>query len=274
MKRKRFLACIFLLSALSTVPAQADNYFTLGENDTLWVVPNKVGHFFDFPVRAHFDGRLDFWYVSFIVPSEFDYVSMAPCSGMVIPYVTATGDSALYYAQLTQNTIDGLAASSYIPIIGYWDYDGNGTFEPYGTVKWEAGDYSEMFEMVFLVASSFTGGTITLSGNVSSGPDDRGGTVPNYPPNTFSRTVTVKVGYRRGDVNGDGHVSMDDLTALVNYLVYNDGLDAYQLEAADMNGNGTVDMNDLTILINYLVYNQGLSLDELEEALYGGTQMS
>ena len=37
-----------------------------------------------------------------------------------------------------------------------------------------------------------------------------------------------------------------------------------------MNSDGTVNMDDLTALINYLVYNQGLSLDELDEVLNGG----
>ena len=80
------------------------------------------------------------------------------------------------------------------------------------------------------------------------------------------------MGYRRGDVNGDGRVSMDDVSALSNYLVTNTGLDAYQLEAADMNGNGVVNMDDLTILICYLVTGQSLSMDELEELLNGGAQ--
>lgn len=265
MIKKVLLTGLLLLSAL---PALADNYITVGENDTLWMKPSYLGHFFTFPVCAHFDARVDYWYVSFVVPPEFDFVSMTSCTGMVIPYVTATGDSAVYYAQLTQNIIDGIAASSYIPITGYWDYDGNGTFEPYGTVKWEAGDYSEMFEMVFLVASSFTGGTMTLTGNVGSGPDDRGGTVQNFPPNTFSCTVTVKVGYRRGDVNGDGSVSMDDLSALSNYLLTDTGLDQYQLEAADMNGNGTVDLDDMSLLINYLLTIDGIDMSQIESALH------
>lgn len=269
---KRILLAGFLL--LWALPALAGNYFTLGENDTLWVDPDDVGHFFHFPVRAHFEGRLDYWDVHFNVPSEFVDVSMASCSGMKVPYVTATGDTAVYSAQLTQNIMDGIAASSYIPIIGYWDYDGNGILEPYGTVKWEAGDYSEMFEMDFFVASGFTGGTITLTGNVSAGPDDRGGTVQSFPPSTFSRTVTVKVGYRRGDVNGDGRVSMDDLSTLASYLTGSVELDGYQMEAADIDGNGLVDMDDNSALINYLLTGGTLSQDELEQILGGGTQIS
>ena len=60
--------------------------------------------------------------------------------------------------------------------------------------------------------------------------------------------------YLRGDVDGDGHVGMDDLTALINYLVTGNttGID---LIGADVDDNGSIGMDDLTALINYLVYN-------------------
>lgn len=58
----------------------------------------------------------------------------------------------------------------------------------------------------------------------------------------------------RGDVDGDGVIGMDDLTALINYLVTNNatGLD---MEGADCCIDGNVNMDDLTELINYLVFN-------------------
>ena len=61
----------------------------------------------------------------------------------------------------------------------------------------------------------------------------------------------------RGDVNGDNNVNMDDLTALINYLVY--GSPINQMGAATCNNpddTDVVNMDDLTALINYLVYNQ------------------
>ena len=60
--------------------------------------------------------------------------------------------------------------------------------------------------------------------------------------------------YIRGDVNNDGVVGMDDLTALINYLVFNDA-SSINLNAADTNEDGVVGMDDLTTLINYLVFN-------------------
>lgn len=271
MMKKILLASLLLLAA---IPAMADNYFTLGENDTLWVDPKKVGRFFDFPVRAHFDGRLDYWQINFSMPNEFDYITMGARSGMTVPYVNAMGRDTTYNALLTHNTLDGLSASSQITILGYWDYNEDGIYEPYGTVKWEAGDYSEMFEMNIAIASGFTGGVITLTGEVNSGSDSRGGTVSTGTPVQFSRTITVKVGYHRGDVDGDGNVSMDDLVALNYYLLNGTGLDAYQLEAADLNGNGTVGMEDLAILISILLTNGTMNLDELDALFNGSPQES
>ena len=55
-----------------------------------------------------------------------------------------------------------------------------------------------------------------------------------------------------GDVDGDGVVGMDDLTALIDYLVYGTEIN---MQNADVDGDGIVGMDDLTALINYLVNN-------------------
>ena len=54
-----------------------------------------------------------------------------------------------------------------------------------------------------------------------------------------------------GDVDTDGRVTMDDLTALVNHLLDNNFL--INMTNADMDANGKVGMDDLTDLINYLL---------------------
>ena len=57
----------------------------------------------------------------------------------------------------------------------------------------------------------------------------------------------------RGDVNGDIKVNMDDLTALINYLVF--GIPVSDGAAiCDSLDSTTVSMDDLTALINFLVY--------------------
>ena len=69
------------------------------------------------------------------------------------------------------------------------------------------------------------------------------------PPEGWTPPVTVI----RGDVDGDGTVNMDDLTALINYLLDN----TYTINEANADcdqANG-VNMDDLTELINYLLTN-------------------
>ena len=56
----------------------------------------------------------------------------------------------------------------------------------------------------------------------------------------------------RGDVNDDSIVNMDDLSALINYLVTNDA-SIISISGADTDNNGTVGMDDLSVLINFLV---------------------
>ena len=61
----------------------------------------------------------------------------------------------------------------------------------------------------------------------------------------------------RGDVNGNGPVDMDDLTALINYLL--DGsytINTANAAACNNESDTTVDMDDLTALINYLLTEQ------------------
>jgi hypothetical protein len=58
----------------------------------------------------------------------------------------------------------------------------------------------------------------------------------------------------RGDVNGDGKINIDDVTALISYLLSQDpsGVD---VDAADCNVDGTVNISDVTELISYLLSN-------------------
>ena len=61
--------------------------------------------------------------------------------------------------------------------------------------------------------------------------------------------------YIRGDVDGDGEVTADDVPVLANYLVGKptDGV-LYDEEAADVDETGTPSLSDLTRLNNYMLY--------------------
>lgn len=55
-----------------------------------------------------------------------------------------------------------------------------------------------------------------------------------------------------GDVDGDNHVNISDVTTLINYLL-TDNSNGVNIQAADLDGNGIVNISDVTELINYLL---------------------
>ena len=114
-----------------------------------------------------------------------------------------------------------------------------------------------------MISSDCTGDTITLNSNVDGSYDWRGGTTNGM----FLNRIYLKVGYQRGDVNGDGLVNICDVSALTKYLLAHQGLDQYQLEAADFNRDGNVTIADETALTNWLLMNGGLHSTDLDEIL-------
>ena len=261
MKKITLLLCI----AMTALLAVADSYFFIGNGEKVRIRPNQLYSSFAMPVSAHFEGRLDYWELEFTYPGNVRIDSVQRRPGMNVPYLDRDGNPAICEPDLTVS-YNKMVYSSEITEFGYWDPDNDGIFEPYGTVKWGPGDYDTMFVVYLGIEGDCTGDTITIDGKLRSTFDWRG-----YTENTdFVKKFALVVGYDPGDVNGDYIVTMDDLTALTNYLVYNQSLNAWQLVAADVNCNGTVNMDDLTALINILVYGEGLSQDELDEALNGG----
>ena len=66
----------------------------------------------------------------------------------------------------------------------------------------------------------------------------------------FQHIVAISEIVTTGDVNGDGNVTIDDLTALIDILL-SDNISGN--EAADCNGDGNVTIDDVTTLIDYLL---------------------
>lgn len=56
---------------------------------------------------------------------------------------------------------------------------------------------------------------------------------------------------KRGDVNNDDIVDIDDVTQLISYVLGN-GNDI-NLVAADVNDDGGIDIDDITVVINYIL---------------------
>ena len=71
---------------------------------------------------------------------------------------------------------------------------------------------------------------------------------------TYQKEDTPQPAVERGNVNGEGGVDMDDLTALINYLLdSNSPINQANAAACNDAEDTAVDMDDLTALINFLL---------------------
>ncbi len=73
-----------------------------------------------------------------------------------------------------------------------------------------------------------------------------------------------------GDVDGNQVIGMDDLSALINYLLTGDASNINHANAATIDGldSDNIGMDDLSVLINYLLTGQGLPVVESNEEEY------
>ena len=68
---------------------------------------------------------------------------------------------------------------------------------------------------------------------------------------TFEVVVPARAQNITGDLNGDGKVSITDVTSLIDYLLTHDSGDMNPV--ADVNHDGKVTVADVTDMINYLL---------------------
>ena len=239
----------FAAMLLVSINIVAANYITLG--DSVRINPRYLDGYYRVTATMTVDGMLDDWSMNVTYPDGImvKLVSgIVPLEGMTIGYVDRTGAEQTYEAPL-QVSANYATISSHISVQGYWDYDNDGWFDQYGTVKWMPGTY-EMFELNLYVNPAFRSGDIIFDGTLTSGADQRGAVLQGV---RFFRTTHVWVGYMRGDLCGNEKIDMGDLTELINILLGQEPYDEFALPAADFDGNGTVDMDDLTKLTNYLL---------------------
>ena len=84
--------------------------------------------------------------------------------------------------------------------------------------------------------------TITVKGEDCKDDGSFGADLTNY------HTYTIQFA-KRGDVNGDGEVTIADVTALVNIILGK----AASKAVADVNGDGDVTIADVTALVNIIL---------------------
>ena len=256
---------LLILALMAILPASADRYVTFGINDTLRIRPSSLGGEHGVAIRAHFDGRLDKWDMTMSLPQGMHLQSANRGTDMLaIPYDNYQGIPSYCSAQffydenVDYNTLtfrDSLTASIIVP--GYWDPNNDGIYETYGNVKWEAGDYAQMCNLVFSISANFPDtASILINEHLSSTMDLRGFTIPNtYITN---KIIFVYVGYMRGDVDGNEIINIGDVTLLIDYIMGIEDLDYYQLKAADVDGDGNVGVVDVTVLTDMVFDANGL----------------
>ena len=277
--KKFFTLLLVLVAAIGT--ANASYYFTLAENDTLRISPNSLGNYVIVPVIAEFDnGVCDHWRLEVYYPNALNWqnpyfanTATGPVYGMNIPYTQSDGSAAIYEPSILtlQNetayntTTKHVIIESSTTVYGYWDYNNDGIYEPYGKVKWGPGRYDRYFDMRFSVNSDCTGDSIVLDGQMSCTYDTR---YPTYLINNaqFYRVIHLVVAYMVGDVNGDDAVNILDLSALEDYVLYGfEGLNQYQFEAADVNGDGIIAISDVGALIDLLLGFGTYNIEDFED---------
>ena len=75
-----------------------------------------------------------------------------------------------------------------------------------------------------------------------------------------------------GDVNGDGVVSVTDVTMIVDYIL-GESNDNFIIENADMNGDGNISVSDVTALVNFILGDSSVIdvvVNGAEGITYGG----
>lgn len=165
---KQLLLTLMTLALAGT--AMADSYLYL---DDFEVIP---GQRITVPVKANFDGRVSGFQLDLTYPQGLTPVSIREGGDMAITYLESDGSeqtqSPAFYPNQAHDCCIAIFTNA-----GFWDPDGDGMYEQYGVIKWEAGAYDEMLLLTLNVDEGFTGDEIMLETELSSGSDTRGGTV-------------------------------------------------------------------------------------------------
>ena len=234
---------------LATVSMNSANMLSMG--DSIRIKPAKLDGYTQHVVTMYNEAYCDSWFMSVTYPEGLMVKLVAgatPLDGMTVPYIDRYGQEQIYQCPLNVSAAYG-TVSSEITANGYWDYRGNGEYDPYGTIKWVPGAHS-MFKFNFYVDPNFRRGYVIFDGRITSGTDQRGPILQDV--RFYSRTY-MWVGYMKGDVTGNEKISIDDVSELIDYLLFGEGLDEFQLAAADVNGNGEVTIADVSTLIDMLL---------------------
>lgn len=173
MKRLLLTLLTFLFMAICAF-AECSMYI-----ENIELKRSELGTVITVPVKAHFSAKVSAFQVNLTYPEGLTASGAVPGSDMCIVYINSDGEESTCYASLGM----GSYYQKFIAAImdeGYWQ-NPNGedptAWVSYGSIKWEAGDYDEMFLLRLKPNENFTGGDINITFEPASGPDARGETV-------------------------------------------------------------------------------------------------
>lgn len=246
MNKRTFLFAALVL--LAVVSGNSTNYITLG--DSIRIKPSKLDGYTREKVVMHIDGMADTWQMAVSYPEGLFpklVAGVEACDGLTVSYIDRDGNAAEYTPNLNVS-VQYQDISAYIPVQGYWDYNLDGYYDPYGTAKWMPGDH-DLFTFNLAVMPDFRSGYITFDGTITSGYDQRGAILQNV--RFFSRTF-FWVGYMPGDTNGNEKYDVGDVTDIIAYALGKPViLDEFGLVATDANRDGVVNVKDVTDVIGW-----------------------
>ena len=204
------------------------------------------------PVKASFDHHISAWDVEFEFPEGLTPVEITPGRDMNLSYVNHHGEEVteravyVFNDDLTHIVANNMSALSYTP-----GEDGEEGY--YNSVKWNPGEYGEMFLITLRVEESFQGGYIITHSKATCGWDAR------FPSELWPITIQVEDEMPwPGDVNGDGQDNVNDIICMLEYLagVLEAGNYFFPM-AGDVNRDGLIDLRDMQMVLDYIFYDNG-----------------
>ena len=256
--RNLFLTLIALLMANV---AMATNYFYIDEGDATVSFSQLDGNII-VPVKAHFEGRLSGFQLDMTYPVGLTPVRVQNGSGMNVNYVNEFGEDAVLAAPLYKNGGYTRFISAIIDC-GYWYPDGSNELEKYGVIKWDAGEYDEMFLLTLHVDPSFSGGEILMETTVDSGEDARGGTVKDMGENGQMVPTSCYVAVVPADIpNFEGEICVGEVNENGSVSVVYTGSEEHNMIVV-VNGVEVPVNNGMIQLPNYGVFEIEVTIEAI-----------
>ena len=218
-----------LMALFMAGTAMADSYFYMDD-----VAVSLGQQEITLPVKAHFNGRVSAFQLDFTFPQCMTAASIDKGSDLTISYQESDGTTETQRATFMLNETKTRCMAAFMDA-GYYDPDGDGNYEQYGVIKWEAGEYEEMMLITLAIEDGFQGGEILLETQVASGNDTRGGTVNDLGEVdvVFSRVCNVIVLEQEqtapdhccNTANNPSHFAFGDPITLIRVLFLGSCLD-------------------------------------------------